>query len=277
MRAERALEKLRLSLTARGVTSTALAKSAAIGSGGLVGWLAKFSPFTALNKAPTSYAAFATIGAATVVSYEKGGSLESLSFKVYLICFGVGLIFTLLSAVTGHIFGGHGDGAADGHADGSFHGQGHAEAGGNAHDMPGFSPLSPTTIATFITAFGGFGMIMEQIPYLQSPWMSVPIASLGALGIAAMVFMFFRILFQSTQASSEGHVAQLIGLDATVITPIQPGAVGEIAYVQGGTRYSAPARSDASEWLLAGTTVKITRVVGTQFYVIALQPSAVAR
>ena len=64
-----------------------------------------------------------------------------------------------------------------------------------------------------------------------------------------------------------GRVADLAGLEATVITPITADRVGEIAYVQLGSRYSAPARAEGGVTFANGATVKITRVVGTQFYV----------
>lgn len=185
------------------------------------------------------------------------------SFFVYSVCFGVGLVFSLLSAILSHFFGGHGESA---HMD--SHG-GHAEAGHGASDMPGFAPLSPTTIATFVTAFGGLGMIFTQLELTRSPWVSAPLAALGALGVAALVFSLFNLIFRKTQSSSEGRVSELAGHLATVITPIAPGAVGEIAYVQGGSRYSAPARTEGGVVLPSGTTVKITRIVGTQFYVSA--------
>jgi hypothetical protein len=55
-----------------------------------------------------------------------------MDFFIYLICLGVGVCFTLFSAIFGHIFGG----GHDGHVDGSG---GHAEAGVDASDMPGVS------------------------------------------------------------------------------------------------------------------------------------------
>ena len=65
------------------------------------------------------------------------------------------------------------------------------------------------------------------------------------------------------------RVADLVGQAATVITPVAADGVGEIAYVQAGTRYSAPARAEGGAAFASGATVKITRVVGTQFYVAA--------
>jgi membrane protein implicated in regulation of membrane protease activity len=186
------------------------------------------------------------------------------AFNAYAICFGVGIIFTLVSAIGGHIFGGHGDAA---HWDVD---QGHAEAGFGAQDMPGFSPISPTTLASFLAAFGGFGMVFTRIESTRSPWVSVPLAAIAGVAIAGTVFWLFSTIFKHTQSSSEGRVSELIGQTATVITPVAPGAVGEIAYVQGGSRYSAPARTEQPTAIPSGTPVKITRIVGTQFYVTAV-------
>ena len=86
-------------------------------------------------------------------------------FTIYLVCFGVGLLFTLITAFTSHFWGGHGEGMDSGHAGAG----GHAEAGFGTQDMPGFSALSPTTIASFITAFGGFGMILDRVNATSSP------------------------------------------------------------------------------------------------------------
>jgi membrane protein implicated in regulation of membrane protease activity len=187
-------------------------------------------------------------------------------FLVYLICFGVGLVFTLVTAFTSHVWGGHDTDATSGDAPGA---DGHAEAGFGTSDMPGFSALSPTTIASFITAFGGFGMILSRIEATSSPWVSAPLSTLGGFAIAACVLWLFRTVFRRTQSSSESRVASLIGVTATIITPIPENGVGEIAYVQSGSRYSAPARSESGKAIGNGQAVKITRIVGTQFFVSA--------
>jgi membrane protein implicated in regulation of membrane protease activity len=179
--------------------------------------------------------------------------------SIYFICFAVGLLFAMISALFAGVFGGH-DGSPAGDT-------AHAEAGFGAHEMPGFSALSPTTIASFVTAFGGFGMIFSKIPVLASPWLSAPLAAIGGLGVAALVFAVFRKLFHATQSSSEGRVGALVGHAATVETPIPANGVGEISYVQAGSRYTAPARADDSRSIAAGTSVHIVRVTGTQFYV----------
>ncbi len=182
-----------------------------------------------------------------------------MDFLIYLSCLGAGLVFTILSAVLGHFFGGD-----HGHLDGSG---GHAEAGIDSSDAPGVSVLSPTIICSFITAFGGFGIIFHQIPATRNPVISAPLAVLGGAIVASGVLAVLRQLFRRTQSSSESRVATLVGAVGTIITPIPAHGVGEIAYVQGGTRYTAPARTEDGAALSNGTSARITRIAGGQFYV----------
>jgi hypothetical protein len=74
-------------------------------------------------------------------------------------------------------------------------------------------------------------------------------------------------MFHKTQSSSEGRIGALVGRTATVITPIPASGVGEIAYVQGGSRYTAPAREQNGVAVANGQTVKITRIAESQFFV----------
>ena len=135
--------------------------------------------------------------------------------------------------------------------------------------MPGFSVFSPTVLASFVTAFGGFGMIFSRIRATSSPWVSAPLAAVSGLLAAAAVVWLFRQVFSRTQSSSESRVASLVGVAASVVSPIPENGVGEISYVQSGSRYSAPAREEAGRPVRAGQAVRITRIVGSQFYVSA--------
>src|ERR1051326_8008830 len=108
-----------------------------------------------------------------------------LDFFVYSICFGVGLLFAIVSAFLGHLFGGH-----DAHVD--IGTGGHAEAGFQDTGMPGLSPFSPTTISSFITAFGGLGLIFSRVKATSSPWISAPLSVLGALIIAAGIIFTYH-------------------------------------------------------------------------------------
>jgi membrane protein implicated in regulation of membrane protease activity len=122
-------------------------------------------------------------------------------------------------------------------------------------------------IASFITAFGGFGMVFTEFPATHPAIISAPLSILGGCLVAGIMYMFFGFVFRHTQSSSESHVGALVNTEATVITPISADGVGEIAYVVGGSRYTAPARVDNAVAVGNGQTVTIVRVVGTQFYV----------
>ena len=187
-----------------------------------------------------------------------------MDILIYAICFGVGLVFAVASAFMGHLFGGHELDAS--HVDVGT--GGHAEAGFEDSGLPGFSPFSPTTIASFVTSFGAFGLIFSRIEATRSPWISAPLATLGGLAVAAGVVLLFTAVFHRTQSSSESHIGTLVGTMATIITPIPANGVGEVAYVQAGTRYTAPARDERGAPVSNGQTVKIVRIVGTQFYVV---------
>lgn len=181
---------------------------------------------------------------------------------IYAICLVVGLLFTLISAVAGHFFGG-------GDHDMDVGTGGHAEAGFDSSGVPGISFFSPTVLASFVTAFGAFGLIFSRIDSTSSPWMSAPLALAGGVVIALAVLWVVNTMFRKTQSSSESRVSTLLGQTASIVTPIPANGVGEIAYVQGGSRYTAPARTENGTAVGAGKQVRITSIVGSQFYVEA--------
>jgi membrane protein implicated in regulation of membrane protease activity len=180
------------------------------------------------------------------------------AFLVYLFCLIVGFVFVLGSAVLGHLGGDHG------HVGGSG---GHAEAGADSSDAPGVSLFSPIVMAAFVAAFGAFGLILSQFEATKPPAISAGLSVIGALVVAGALVGLLRKVVRAADSSSESRVATLVGQVATVITPVPAGGVGEIAYVQAGTRYTAPAREEGGAPIGAGSEVRITRVIGSQFYV----------
>jgi membrane-bound ClpP family serine protease len=85
--------------------------------------------------------------------------------------------------------------------------------------------------------------------------------------MAFVAFLIFNAMFSRTQSSSESRVGSVVGLTASIVTPIPENGVGEIAYIQGGTRYTAPARAEKGTAISYGKPVRVTRIAGTQFYV----------
>jgi membrane protein implicated in regulation of membrane protease activity len=178
---------------------------------------------------------------------------------IYAICLVLGLMFTLISAFLGHLFGGH-DTVGTG---------GHADAGFDSDGVPGITFFSPVVLATFITAFGALGLVFSEIKATSSVWFNAPISFGGGLVIALAVLWLMNKIFRRTQSSSEGRVSRLVGQAAAIISPIPENGVGEISYVQSGSRYTAPARNEKGSAIPNGKAVRITRIVGTQFYVEA--------
>lgn len=181
---------------------------------------------------------------------------------IYAICLALGLTFTIFSAIASHFFGhditGHDADVGTG---------GHADAGYDHSGVPGISFFSPTVLASFVTAFGACGLILERIPATKSVWISAPISSIAGLLIASLTFFLFNSMFKKFQGSSESRVGTLIGHVASVVTPIPQNGVGEISYVQGGSRYTAPARTTDGSTVTAGKCVRIARIVGSQYFV----------
>jgi membrane protein implicated in regulation of membrane protease activity len=178
---------------------------------------------------------------------------------IYAICLVFGLMFMLISAFLGHLFGGHDSIGAGGHADAGFDSDG----------VPGITFFSPTVLASFITAFGGFGLIFSEIHATSSVWLHAPISFIAAMSVSLSVLWLMNKIFRATEGSSEGRVAKLIGQTAAIVSPIPANGVGEISYEQAGSRYTAPARDEKGGAIPNGRTVKITRIVGSQFYVEA--------
>jgi len=180
-----------------------------------------------------------------------------MTFYVYLACFTAGLVFSAIAGFFGHF--GHGGDVTGAH--------GMAEGGADGSDQPGVSAFSPIVIACFLTVFGAFGLVFTQIKATASPVISAPLAVLGAFLIASAMLQVLCKIVQHTQGSSESKIGTLVGLVGDIITPIPEGGVGEIAYVQNGTRYTAPARETNGQRISSGKAAKIVKIVGTQFYV----------
>src|SRR3954454_9257109 len=131
---------------------------------------------------------------------------------IYIVCLALGLLFTIISAVAGHFFGGH-----DGHVGGDVGTGGHAEAGYDHSGVPGISFFSPTVLACFVTAFGACGIILSRIEATKAVWISAPASAVAGFVIALIAFALFNFMFKQTQSSSESRVATLIGQTASII------------------------------------------------------------
>jgi membrane protein implicated in regulation of membrane protease activity len=146
----------------------------------------------------------------------------------------------------------------------------HLDLGG--HDLPGHAdvghlgPISGTTVATFVTGFGGGGVIAHY--WLQWPLFGSLALAIGAgVVVAAAAYAILDFLFRETQAGSEFAVSETVGREAEVIISIPESGVGEIAYIMRGQREQSAARAADGAAIAKGSPVVIERVSGPTAYV----------
>ena len=168
---------------------------------------------------------------------------------VYFVAFVIGLGYAIIVGIGSHFFG---------------------DAGGDTHmdvgtDLP-ITPLSPTVIATFLTGFGGGGLLANS--YFQlSVGKGVLVAMLVGVLLSGGTFGVLTVLFKNTQAGSEYSLNDMVGRLVQIITPIPENGTGEIALVAKGTRIIGPARTEDGAAIARNTPVEIVRVVGNVYYV----------
>jgi membrane protein implicated in regulation of membrane protease activity len=133
------------------------------------------------------------------------------------------------------------------------------------------SPLSPITIATFITTFGGVGVLCLQL-FGVSPPMSLLWATIGGLAAAGVMYLFYSQFLIRSQASSELRQGEVLGMHAEVTVPIGESTPGKVAYATKSGRMSSMARSADGKPIARGQFVTIVRTIGHQVLVTPLSP-----
>ncbi len=130
----------------------------------------------------------------------------------------------------------------------------------------GMPSLSPITVASFVLAFGAFGLIGEYYSNESVGW-SILAATAGGIIVAVIAHFAFGFFLIAPQGSSEVTMKDILGADAEVITPIPADSIGQIALVAQGGRITYPAKSATGQAIGRNTTVTVERVVGTIAFV----------
>ncbi len=171
---------------------------------------------------------------------------------VYVGLLVLGLSYAIISGALGWLAD---LGDADVHVDAG----GHIDAG-HAH------PVSGTTVATFITGFGGGGAVAHYL--MRWPLLgSLGTALLIGLAVAGAAFAVLELIFKQTHGGGEFAIEQAVGREAEVITGIPKDGAGEIAFVVKGQREQATARATDGQEIARGRLVVVERVMGSTFYV----------
>jgi membrane protein implicated in regulation of membrane protease activity len=179
----------------------------------------------------------------------------------YLICFGIGFIFSLLSFLIGtvHLHWhlphdiGHGHVVSHTHMGDAGHS---AKAHGPSHQFLLF-PLNPATIAAFLTWFGGIGYLLSRYSNVWFP-ISLVIAILSGFGGSSVIYFFLSRVLTSKNENMNAADYEMTGVLGKLSVPIREGGTGEIIYSQAGTRRTCGARSDNGSMIPKGSEVIVT-------------------
>ena len=177
----------------------------------------------------------------------------------FLVCFAVGLVLSVVSALGGftHLHLGHQVHiGAHSHVAGVAHGSGHAAA--HAAGEPSVSPFNGFTLIAFLCWFGGAGYLLHHYGGFMMP-LVLGLSTLSGLAGAAVVFWFLAKVLLPHERELSAEETSMPGTVARVSGVIRAEGTGEIQFTQNGARGFAAARSDSGEEVGKGEEVVVMR------------------
>jgi hypothetical protein len=167
---------------------------------------------------------------------------------VYLVCFVLGLVMSVLAMFTGlgrvhlgHIHFGHAH----------VHTHAHARGAGSVSIVNGF------TLPAFLCWFGGAGYLLHQYSGFIGLAVMLMAAAAGVVGAGLIYAVLFRILLPHERVLT-AEETRMDGVVARVSDEIRAdGGIGEILFIQTGARRSAAARSESGQTIPRGTEVVV--------------------
>jgi hypothetical protein len=171
---------------------------------------------------------------------------------IYLTCFGVGLVLSLLAFFSGfgHLHFGH----IRMHF-GHHHGTGMRPG---AHHAAQMSPLNGFTIVAFLCWFGGTGYLLHHGSVFSNSLVLL-FSALSGLAGASVVFWFLSRVLMAREKTLEPADTDIVGVVGKLSGAIPKGGVGEMLYSQNGARWSALVRTEDSEAIERGAEVIVMR------------------
>ncbi len=179
----------------------------------------------------------------------------------YLICFVLGIAFSLLSVFSGgarlrlHI-------PHFPHAHAGIPGAGSAHHAGTNVGSGGHSVIAAAfnfvTLTAFLAWFGGTGYLLTKYSSLFV-LIGLGLSTLSGLFGAVIIFLFLNRVLTSENENLDPADFEMCGVLGRTSVPIRPGGTGEIIYSQEGTRRTCGARSDGGSAIVKGADVVVTR------------------
>jgi membrane protein implicated in regulation of membrane protease activity len=171
----------------------------------------------------------------------------------YLICFGVGLVLSVVSVLGGfaHLHLGH---LHIGHSALAHHG-----AAAQGSGSRGLSAVNGFTFTAFLCWFGGAGYLLHRYSIFVAPLVLLLSVASGVFGAALLWAILFKVLIPRERVLNSEDT-EMTGVLAKVSDSIRSnGGIGEILFLQTGARRCSAARSDDGRTIERGTEVVVIR------------------
>ncbi len=189
---------------------------------------------------------------------------------LYMICFVVGLVMSLLAAFSGlgRIHFGHL------HLPHTHLPHAHASAPAPAHGSHAgaeMSALNGFTLPAFLCWFGGAGYLLNHYTGIITPLVLLLAVLSGLVGAGILYAVLFKLLLPHERVLT-AEETRMDGVVARVSDEIRAnGGTGEILFSQTGARRSAAARSERGAAIPRGTEVVVLRYAKGIAYVSPLE------
>lgn len=153
---------------------------------------------------------------------------------IYLTCFGVGLILSLLTFAGGflHLHVGHFHGGGDG-----------AAKAPTSHGGSQMTPINGFTVVSFLCWFGGTGYLLSH-GHIFTWAVVMGFAALSGAAGSSLVFWFLVRVLLPRERPLEPADTPIIGVLGRLSAAIPKGGVGEMLYSQMGARRSMPVAAE---------------------------------
>jgi membrane protein implicated in regulation of membrane protease activity len=176
---------------------------------------------------------------------------------IYLTCFVVGLVLSLLAFFSGfgHLHFGHFRLHAGHHGGAAQRG---ASLSAGAHHAAQMSPLNGFTVVAFLCWFGGTGYLLHH-GNLFSNTLVLLLSVLSGLAAASVVFWFLSRVLMAKEKTLEAADTDIVGVVGKLSGAIPNGGAGEMLYSQNGVRWSAVVRSEDGSVIERGAEVIVMR------------------
>ena len=167
---------------------------------------------------------------------------------IYLVCFIVGLVLSVLSVLGGfahlHI--------------GRIH-VGHTPHANTHSGTHGLSSVNGFTITAFLCWFGGVGYLLDRYSIFIAPLILLLSILSGLIGAALLWAVLFKLLLPHERELTTEET-EMSGVVAHVSDSIRDnGGIGEIIFSQTGARRSTAARSEDGSPIQRGAEVVVIR------------------